>query len=94
MLNCDSCFILFAYWGVGVKGENGASPLHFAARFHLDKCDEIIPEETPKLSKKQFEGSISEKHLSAYVPQKTYLKASNVGAKKRDMGIVMKDSNY
>ena len=82
---------------VCAKGENGATPLHFAARFQVNRhtstdtsegpSQVVTPEETPKFSKKQLEGrSSGEKMLAGNTSQKTYLKPPSFGLRKRDSG--------
>ena len=83
--------------GVCAKGENGATPLHFAARFQVNRhastdasegpSQVVTPEETPKFSKKQLEGrSSGEKMPAGNTSQKAYLKPPSFGLRKRDSG--------
>ena len=80
---------------MGAKGENGATPLHFAARFQVNRHTDasggpstvVTPEETPKFLKKQLEGrSSGEKMPAGNTSQKTYLKPPSFGLRKRDSG--------
>ena len=80
---------------MGAKGENGATPLHFAARFQVDRHPDanegpsttVTPEQTPKCKKKQLEGRGSGEKMSAgNTSQKTYLKPPSFGLRKRDSG--------
>ena len=80
---------------VGAKGENGATPLHLAARFQVDRRSYgsegpstiATPEETPKCLRKQVEGRLSgEKGSAGNASQKMYLKPPSFGLRKRDSG--------
>ena len=91
----DVYFNIFFKPGVGSKGENGATPLHLAARFQVDRPIESVegtsrtgtPEDTPKCSKKQVEAQLTcEKLSTTNASQKSYLKPPSFGLRKRDSG--------
>ena len=80
---------------MGAKGENGATPHHFAARFQVNRHTDasegpskvVTPKETPKFLKKQLEGrSFGEKMPAGNTSRMTYLKPSSFGLRKRDSG--------
>ena len=91
-LICISLSILV----VDARGENAATPLHFAARFQLSKhCTSqrvaSAPEETPRLAVKQVEikasGEVAKKgseKATSSSSHKNYLKPSAFGLKKRE----------
>ena len=87
------CYILT---DVGAKGENGATPLHLAARFQIDRRADAsegpstvaTPEETPQCVRKQMEGRTSGEKISnaGNASQKSYLKPPSFGLRKRESG--------
>ena len=100
ILYCCTCiyslYISFSILVVDARGENAATPLHFAARFQLSKhCTSqrvaSAPEETPRLAVKQVEikasGEVAKKgseKATSSSSHKNYLKPSAFGLKKRE----------
>ena len=89
-------YISFSILVVVARGENAATPLHFAARFQWSKhCTSqrvaSAPEETPRLAVKQLEikasGEVAQKgseKTTSSSSHKNYLKPSAFGLKKRE----------
>ena len=70
---------------MGAKGENGATPHHFAARFQVNRHTDAS--EGPSKVVTQLEGrSSGEKMPAGNTSQMTYLKPPSFGLRKRDSG--------
>ena len=96
LINYVYRYVSFSILVVDARGENAATPLHFAARFQLSKhCTSqrvaSAPEETPRLAVKQVEikasGEVAKKgseKTTSSSSHKNYLKSSAFGLKKRE----------